>query len=449
MDIVITIVIVIVLLGILVGAHEAGHLIVAKAFNVYCLEYSIGFGPKLFSRKRKGGETYFSLRAIPFGGYVSMYGEGMELDDGTEVPPERSIQGISRPRQAFVMAAGITVNFLLCIFFAFIYVTCFPVQYAYGSFSTGVNLNGNVAEVGEATYSAYYLFADGTVDGYEPADIDRLYAPTGYNHTETIDGNEISVAYFVIDDNATIDGETYVAMYRVLGVDNDNDFASNLFFFEPDADYWATAGQMEIGLSNIPEGLSDPYVFNGGEEVNFELTFVSSTESGIDFQERISKKISGICGDNGLELSNVDFHTYMLKRYRNFSQAMSAFCELFVSLFEMIGAGLASLFTLNLESLGSVVMMGSQINLLSRTIGIGETFFYYGAALSLNLALFNLIPIPGLDGWQLLVNAIEGISKKKIPDKVKNIVSWIGLALIFVLFILLIVKDILTVSGLI
>ena len=74
MNIVITILIIIVLLGILVGFHELGHLMVAKAFNVYCLEYSIGFGPKIFSRRYKGGETFFSLRAIPFGGYVSEAG---------------------------------------------------------------------------------------------------------------------------------------------------------------------------------------------------------------------------------------------------------------------------------------------------------------------------------------------------------------------------------------
>ena len=65
-----------VFLSILIIIHELGHLAAAKAFNVYCLEYSIGMGPLLFKHKRKGGETQFSLRAIPFGGYVSMYGEG-------------------------------------------------------------------------------------------------------------------------------------------------------------------------------------------------------------------------------------------------------------------------------------------------------------------------------------------------------------------------------------
>jgi regulator of sigma E protease len=64
----------IVFLSVLIIVHELGHLAAAKAFNVYCLEYSVGMGPLLFQFKRKNGETQFSLRGIPFRGYASMYG---------------------------------------------------------------------------------------------------------------------------------------------------------------------------------------------------------------------------------------------------------------------------------------------------------------------------------------------------------------------------------------
>ena len=83
-------------LSVLIVVHEAGHFAMAKAFNVYCLDFSIGFGPALFHRKRKNGETYFSIRAFPLGGYVSMYGEGVELPDGVEVPSERSFENIKK-----------------------------------------------------------------------------------------------------------------------------------------------------------------------------------------------------------------------------------------------------------------------------------------------------------------------------------------------------------------
>ena len=51
-------------------------------------------------------------------------------------------------------------------------------------------------------------------------------------------------------------------------------------------------------------------------------------------------------------------------------------------------------------------------------------------------------PFPGLDGWALLVTVIEGISKKKVPEKVKSIVSFIGLGLLILLMVAIMVKDI-------
>ena len=67
-------------LSILVVIHELGHLAAAKIFKVYCFEFSVGFGPAFFRKKRKKGETYVALRCIPFGGYVSMYGENEEAE---------------------------------------------------------------------------------------------------------------------------------------------------------------------------------------------------------------------------------------------------------------------------------------------------------------------------------------------------------------------------------
>ena len=64
---------VIFLLGFLVFIHEGGHFLVARAFHVKVKEFSIGFGAKLFTIQ--GKETKYSLRAIPFGGYVDMLGE--------------------------------------------------------------------------------------------------------------------------------------------------------------------------------------------------------------------------------------------------------------------------------------------------------------------------------------------------------------------------------------
>ena len=83
----------IILLSVIIIVHECGHLIAAKCFHVYCGEFSIGMGPKLWSYK--GKETTFTLRALPIGGYVAMAGEeGSEFEG---VPRERTIKGVCRP----------------------------------------------------------------------------------------------------------------------------------------------------------------------------------------------------------------------------------------------------------------------------------------------------------------------------------------------------------------
>ena len=80
----------VVLLSVIIIIHELGHLITAKKFGVYCHEFSIGMGPRLWHHKFK--ETTLSLRAIPFGGYVMMAGE----DDGSEEDEETGSRRGSR-----------------------------------------------------------------------------------------------------------------------------------------------------------------------------------------------------------------------------------------------------------------------------------------------------------------------------------------------------------------
>ncbi|PAT02389.1 RIP metalloprotease RseP [Candidatus Izimaplasma bacterium ZiA1] len=65
-------------LGLVIMIHEFGHFIMAKRANILCHEFSLGMGPVLYSKRK--GETLFSIRAIPFGGYVMMAGEEMEKE---------------------------------------------------------------------------------------------------------------------------------------------------------------------------------------------------------------------------------------------------------------------------------------------------------------------------------------------------------------------------------
>ena len=93
MQTIITIIVFLLILGSIIIIHEFGHFIAAKIFGVYCSHFSIGFGPKLWSKK--GKETEYEIRALPFGGFVSMAGEEQsDEEELKDIPLERTLKGI-------------------------------------------------------------------------------------------------------------------------------------------------------------------------------------------------------------------------------------------------------------------------------------------------------------------------------------------------------------------
>jgi len=96
-------------LVILVGVHEGGHFLAAKLTGVYVHEFAIGFGPKLVSFQKR--ETRYSLRAIPFGGYVKLAGEDRQ-EENVEVPPERLLYNKPPSVRILISLAGPAANLL-------------------------------------------------------------------------------------------------------------------------------------------------------------------------------------------------------------------------------------------------------------------------------------------------------------------------------------------------
>ena len=118
----------ILMLGTIVFIHELGHFIWAKKSGVYCYEFSLGFGPKLFSFNRKNDETKYCLRLIPLGGYVAMAGE--EIDDDKSVPKDRKMYNKPWYKKLAIVLAGVTNNFILG------FVVLFLIALIYGSYNT-------------------------------------------------------------------------------------------------------------------------------------------------------------------------------------------------------------------------------------------------------------------------------------------------------------------------
>ena len=116
------------LLGTIVFIHELGHFFWAKKCGVYCYEFSLGFGPKLFSFRRKNDETLYALRLIPIGGFVAMAGE--EVDDDEKVPKSKKLYNKKWYQKLIIILAGVINNFILA------FVVLFFISLIWGSYTT-------------------------------------------------------------------------------------------------------------------------------------------------------------------------------------------------------------------------------------------------------------------------------------------------------------------------
>ena len=165
--------------GAIIFVHELGHFLTARFFGVTVNEFSIGMGPKVFSKKSKNGIVY-SLRLLPVGGFVSMAGEDEESDD------PNSFEKKSKFARFIILFAGAFMNLLLGFIIMFICVVSSDKLYSnkIESFLV-VDTNGKIVEeygglcvgdeiiavVGHAVGVRYdYVFTSMRLDG-KPVDI--------------------------------------------------------------------------------------------------------------------------------------------------------------------------------------------------------------------------------------------------------------------------------------
>lgn len=117
MNFIITLIILILVLGIIVFIHELGHFIAAKKSGVHVYEFALGMGPKIFSFKRKGDPTIYSLRLLPLGGFNAL---ASEVETSKGVRKEDILENKTHLQRFFVLIMGIVFNFILAIVLLFI-----------------------------------------------------------------------------------------------------------------------------------------------------------------------------------------------------------------------------------------------------------------------------------------------------------------------------------------
>jgi regulator of sigma E protease len=452
--VVLDIVVFILSLGVLICIHEAGHLSMAKAFKVYCYEFSIGMGPILYQKKPKrdkGQETAFSIRAVPVGGYVSMAGEDLEdaenVDKTVVVPKDRTLEGKAYWKRIIIMAAGVTMNFILAFVMFVIQYTATPqTRYYYDSNAVVISDSSFAQSVG--------LLQTGDKVTAIQIDYYKINEATGVvSTTAAFSVPKTAVTCYGFEEEPSDHLELNHAINYLLG------------------GYYFTSSTQE---------LSDAKYTPAAEGDLRKVTFtydrggVESTAPVITTKAYYAK--STIYSKSALTWETIgigcSYENYML----SFGEGLKAAGDAWAYGCSAIFVGVGKLFTpAGWKSAGGVVAI-FQVSSYARSMGI-QTYLYLWGMISVNLAIMNLLPFPGLDGWQILVTVIDWISngvkkirykttiednkklsddekamklaeqekkdalRKKRYDKAKRIASTVGLIILLVLAALLVVKD--------
>lgn len=443
MQIFINIVVFIVALLLVICIHELGHFMVAKICNVYCFEYSIGFGPAIFKHKFKHkryvhpkqkkdeplydaltkdidkegkyekveGETQFCIRLLPLGGYVSMAGEDDD-DADIKVPKNRTLNGVNHFKQICIMLAGIAMNFILCFLLFFISFSFCP--------QTAYHNDSNTVEVAKDTA----IYDAGLRSGDK---ITSLYQV--YENLVDIKTQEVipSISFPAEGDRQPLDS------YMLF-----KDGASSGTFDELEHTSIAYASQNMLTIEFENNPFAD-LVANANSKRIIHLDYVDS--EGVTHED-ISFTISPELVDDVYVFENMGISATSYNFTYGAAEGVKIAGQQFGNLFVGIYQALGNLFTAsgwqNIGGLISVYQMSAQ-GVESGSIAY---VLYLWGYISLNLGCFNLLPIPGLDGWQTLIALGETITRKKAPTKFKAIANTIGLLLLLGLGVALIIKDV-------
>lgn len=332
---IIDIIIFIFVLGVIIFVHEMGHLIYAKKYNVYCSEFSLGMGPILFSKQY--GETKYSLRAIPIGGFVSMAGENEAAED---VEEGRRLFDVSKPRQAMIMFGGAMYNFIFGLLFILL-------------INSIIGVPSEEPIIGVVSENSVVDLA-GVTEGSEIVSVNGKEYSTSSDYKMAIIEAKESGSISVVFDN----GED------IITVEDDNVDSSYVLGFS----YGVTHNIFKIVKSTI-----------------------------IDFFGMLSALFVAIVG--------------------------------LVANFSEVSGDIAG-------PIGIYGIVGE-----AREAGI-VSVMYLTALLSINIGLFNLLPIPGLDGSKIIIAVGEHIIGKDMPKKLYYALSFAGLTFLLLLMLIVTISDI-------
>ena len=449
MDLLQTILSFILLISVIVGIHELGHFLTARYFGIHVLKFKIGFGKELFSIKDKQNCSY-SFGVLPLGGYVQMLGENNNSDqeEGDTLPNKKSYQEATAGERAAVTAAGPIANFILAIFIYFTLALIGTTQLS--SYVGEVFPDSLAEENGIKIKDKILKIDDQSVEGFNDINLilSKRIGDTGL--IEIIYLSEGREYKKLISINNWLAEEGQKAPNLVLGIQPFiPPIVGSLQDDGPAVRYGTTEGDLipsihgeEINswqdlsgiLAELPNQMIEVGILRGQER----LSLVLETSSYLN-QQGIEKGRIGILASNNLMQWPSE---YTIEKKENlFGAALVGVKDTYkytVLIISSIGKMISG--SISADNLGGPI----QISVLAGSAAKAGyvTFLSMIALLSINLGLLNLLPVPILDGGQLLMIAIEKIKGSPVSEMTLEYSLRIGIVLIISLMVFAFANDI-------
>lgn len=406
--------------GIIVVVHEFGHFYFAKRAGILVREFAIGFGPKLFAHRK--GETTYTIRMLPVGGYVRMAGYEEEADLRPGMAVQLSLDPEENVEKIDIQGSDETVDSV-------------PMEVSSFDFDEKMYLTGRVGmDTEETTFNvnrdALLVEKDGTILQIAPKDRQFQSASLPNRMLTNFAGplNNFILAIIAFSLLAFIQG----------GVPSDEAIFGNIAEDTPAAEAGVETGDRVLSIDGQDVDSWNEMVLIIQENPNEELSFTLESEEGEVYEETIVPTAVEV---EDTTIGRIGIEAYMedslgAKLTYGFTETLFIITQIFTLLGSFFTGGFS------VDQLGGPVAIYATTEAVVQAGAIGLVSWL--GFLSVNLGIMNLLPIPALDGGKLLLNIIEGIRKKPLSQEKEGYITLVGVLFLLILMLLVTWNDIQT-----
>jgi regulator of sigma E protease len=432
----------ILILGSAVVIHEFGHFIVAKLFKIRVETFSVGFGPRLFGRK--WGQTDYRVSAIPLGGYVKLGGDEsnapLEGAGATDIPPEERFNLRPRWQRILVALAGPVMNVL----------TAFSIPLVAALMYGAPAIPAPVVN---------YVMPGGAAEtaGLKPGDRITQFNGTENPKWESISGDALlspdQPLPLVVDRN----GERITLSIKPTPRTENGETAGTLDFIPDYGGFPVVIHEVTSGSPAAAAGLQpgDRVIAIAGEKVRSAAQVTSHIREHRDQPIHLTVERNGQVKELDTDSRRLADGVLGIKIGDEFPLhkvgvlgAASYAYRSNVEIIKLTGKALGQVFT-GKRSPGNTLSGPIGIYKIAKTqverLG-WDGFFQMLGFLSLNLGVFNLLPIPVLDGgaiFLLLIEGALGVIGLTLSTTVRERIQQVGFVMVILLMVFVITNDVL------